>query len=88
MSDEKKIEFSQSDVLNALLHQQSHAQNYATKESVDNIKERVHELAINVDRRFDLVDKRFDEMKTDVDKRFDLVDKRFDEMKTDVDRRF
>lgn len=43
MSDEKKIEFNQSDVINALLHAKQSEHHYATQESVDNLKERMNE---------------------------------------------
>lgn len=77
MSDEKKIEFSQSDVLNALLHQRGHEQHYATQESVDNVKEGVKELASQVSKQFEQVDKRFERLET----RIDQVDNKVDSLK-------
>lgn len=82
MSDEKKIEFSQSDVLNALLHQRGHEQHYATQESVDNLKEGVKELASQVSKQFEQVNKQFDQ----IDKRFEQVDKRFERLETRIDQ--
>ncbi|UJF17252.1 hypothetical protein L0B53_00295 [Vibrio sp. SS-MA-C1-2] len=80
MSDEKKIEFSQSDVLNALLHRRGHEQHYATQESVDNVKDGIKELSVQVSQQFEQVDKRFEQ----VDKRFEQVNKQFEQ----VDKRF
>ncbi|EQC1804219.1 hypothetical protein ACY2UF_004206 [Escherichia coli] len=41
MSDDKKIEFSTSDVLNSLLHRQQNMQHLATQESVDNLRREI-----------------------------------------------
>ncbi|MGR5456217.1 hypothetical protein, partial [Vibrio alfacsensis] len=84
MSDEKKIEFSQSDVLNALLHQRNHEQHFATQDSVDNVKEHLARFEQQTDKRFSDVDNTIKEFKISVDKRFDNIDKRFD----NVDKRF
>lgn len=93
MSDEKKIEFNQSDVINALLHAKQSEHHYATQESVDNLKERMNEKfaaqnekidahARQANERFEQVDKRFEQ----VDKRFEQVDKRFDKLEGKIDR--
>ncbi|HBC3530924.1 hypothetical protein BTO19_24025 [Vibrio parahaemolyticus] len=80
MSDDKKIEFSQSDVLNALLHQRgfegNREQHFATQESVDNLKESVREFKANTNQRFEQVDKRFEQ----VDKRFDKLESKLDRL--------
>ncbi|HBC3612845.1 TPA: hypothetical protein KD131_004891 [Vibrio parahaemolyticus] len=72
MSDDKKIEFSQSDVLNALLHQRgfegNREQHFATQESVDNLKESVREFKANTNQRFEQVDKRFDKLESKLDR--------------------
>ncbi len=74
MSDDKKIEFSQSDVLNALLHQRgfegNREQHYATQESVDNVKESLFRFEHQTEKRFEAIDKRFDS----IDKRFDRIE--------------
>lgn len=75
MSDDKKVEFSTSDVLNALLHRGQNLQHLATQESVDNLR-RENEV------RFDQIDKRFEQ----IDKRFEQVDKRFDKLESKFDR--
>lgn len=66
MSDDKKIEFSQSDVLNALLHQRifegNREQHFATQESVDNLKESLRELKSDTDKRFDKLESKFDRL--------------------------
>ncbi|EGQ8056970.1 MULTISPECIES: hypothetical protein [Vibrio] len=59
MSDDKKIEFSQSDVLNALLHQRgfegNREQHYATQESVDNVKERLTRFEAHTEKQLDSI---------------------------------
>jgi len=82
MSEDKKVEFSTSDVLNALLHRGQNMQHLATQESVDNLR-RESEVSFNqVNRRFEQVDKRFEQ----IDRRFEQVDKRFDKLENKLDR--
>lgn len=73
-NDERKIEFSHTDVLNAILHKHGHEQHYATQESVNNLKERLINFENQVDKRFESIDKRFDS----IDKRFESMDGKFD----------
>ncbi|YCO02366.1 hypothetical protein ACB087_10325 (plasmid) [Vibrio sp. VNB-15] len=86
MSDEKKIEFSQSDVLNALLHMRGNEQHYATQESVDNVKERLSRFEHQTEKQFEAVHESINELKADTDKRFDSMDKRFDKMESKMDK--
>lgn len=68
MSEDKKVEFSTSDVLNALLHRGQNMQHLATQESVDNLR-RESEVSFNqVNRRFEQVDKRFDKLGNKLDR--------------------
>jgi len=88
MSDEKKIEFSQSDVLNALLHQRGNEQHYATQESVDNVKERLTRFERQTDKQFEAVHEQISELKAETNKRFDAVHESINELKADTDKRF
>ncbi|MGV3345631.1 hypothetical protein ACGVWS_07750 [Enterobacteriaceae bacterium LUAb1] len=90
MSDEdKKVEFSTSDVLNALLHRGQNLQHLATQESVDNLRRETEANFIQVNRRFESVDKRFesvDKRFEQMDRRFEQIDKRFDKLESKIDR--
>ncbi|WP_234498181.1 hypothetical protein [Vibrio maritimus] len=88
MSDEKKIEFSQSDVLNALLHQRNHEQHFATQESVDNVKEHLARFEQQTEKRFDDVDKRFDELKTELKAEVKESEKRTNENFKALEKKF
>ncbi|MEJ3634369.1 hypothetical protein [Vibrio vulnificus] len=80
MSDEKKIEFSQSDVLNALLHMRGSEQHYATQESVDNVKERLTRFEHQTEKRFDAVHESINELRADTEKRFDKLESKMDKL--------
>ncbi len=86
MSDDKKIEFSQSDVLNALFHLRGNEQHYATQESVDNVKERLTRFEHQTEKQFDAVHESINELKEQTDKRFEAVDKRFDKLEAKMDK--
>ena len=96
VSEDKKVEFSTSDVLNALLHRGQNMQHLATQESVDNLRReseanfnQVNRRFEQVDRRFEQVDRRFEQVDKhfeQVDKRFEQVDKRFDKLESKLDR--
>ncbi|HBA9459914.1 TPA: hypothetical protein J1383_003146 [Escherichia coli] len=73
MSDDKKIEFSTSDVLNALLHRQQNMQHLATQESVDNLRR-------EMDTRLNVIDKRLDKMEQETEKRFNKLETKFDRL--------
>ncbi|MEJ3634370.1 hypothetical protein [Vibrio vulnificus] len=88
MSDEKKIEFSQSDVLNALLHMRGSEQHYATQESVDNVKERLTRFEHQTEKRFDAVHESINEFKALTDKRFEQVHESINELRADTEKRF
>ncbi|EHD1698880.1 hypothetical protein JR728_004541 [Vibrio vulnificus] len=88
MSDEKKIEFSQSDVLNALLHMRGSEQHYATQESVDNVKERLTRFEHQTEKRFDAVHENINEFKALTDKRFEQVHESINELRADTEKRF
>ncbi|KGM29328.1 hypothetical protein [Photorhabdus hainanensis] len=86
-SDDKKIEFSTSDVLNALLHRGQNMQHLATQESVDNLRRETEANFASLDKRFESIDKRFES----VDKRFELIDRRLEVMDKrfeSIDKRF
>ncbi|YCO02354.1 hypothetical protein ACB087_10265 (plasmid) [Vibrio sp. VNB-15] len=70
------IQIPTEKLLEAFLHSKQFEQHYATQESVDNLKERMNEKFLDVDKRFEQVDKRFEQ----VDKRFDKLEKKFDRM--------
>ncbi|WP_434524489.1 hypothetical protein [Photorhabdus asymbiotica] len=77
-SNDKKIEFNTSDVLNALLHRGQNMQHLATQESVDNLR-RENEasfasLRSDIDQRFESVNKQFES----VNKQFESVNKQFE----------
>ncbi|AWK42518.1 hypothetical protein GPY51_01375 [Photorhabdus laumondii subsp. laumondii] len=79
-SDDKKIEFNTSDVLNALLHRGQNMQHLATQESVDNLRRETEVNFASLDKCFESIDKRFES----VEKRFELIDRRFES----IDKRF
>ncbi|MXE58638.1 hypothetical protein [Escherichia coli] len=86
MSDDKKIEFSTSDVLNALLHRQQNMQHLATQENVDNLRR-------EIDSRFNSSQDNVDNLRREVDSRFNSlqnqlvsVDKRLDKLEIKFDR--
>ncbi|MER2473000.1 hypothetical protein [Photorhabdus laumondii] len=81
-SDDKKIEFNTSDVLNALLHRGQNMQHLATQESVDNLRRETEVNFASLDKRFESIDKRFES----IDKRFESIDKRFDKLEGKFDR--
>ncbi|MXF06712.1 hypothetical protein [Escherichia coli] len=72
MSDDKKIEFSTSDVLNALLHKGQSLQHLATQESVENLrretKEGIDTIRRETNVRFEQIDKRLDKLETKFDR--------------------
>ncbi|EPB1911953.1 TPA: hypothetical protein SI456_004530 [Escherichia coli] len=68
MSDDKKIEFSTSDVLNALLHRQQNMQHLATQESVDNLRREVDSRFNSLQNQLISVDKRLDKLETKFDR--------------------
>ncbi|WP_305840313.1 hypothetical protein [Photobacterium leiognathi] len=79
--NDNTIKIPADKLIEALFHVNQCEHNYATQESVDNLKE-------SVNYRFDAVDKRFDALKGHVDKRFEDVDKRFSALEGHVDKRF
>ncbi|KAA1188592.1 hypothetical protein [Photorhabdus heterorhabditis] len=92
-SNDKKIEFSTSDVLNALLHRGQNMQHLATQESVDNLRRESEfsfaSLRSDIDQRFESVNKQFEIINRrfeSIDKRFESVDKRFDKLEGKFDR--
>ncbi|NRN29103.1 hypothetical protein [Photorhabdus heterorhabditis] len=92
-SNDKKIEFSTSDVLNALLHRGQNMQHLATQESVDNLRRESEasfaSLRSDIDQRFESVNKQFEVINQRfefIDKRFESVDKRFDKLEGKFDR--
>lgn len=88
MSEDKKIEFSGSEVLNALLHRHGFDQHFATQESVDNVKERLTRFEDQMDKQFGHVHENINEFKALTEKRFDAIDKRFEQVNDSVDKRF
>ncbi|CAQ83833.1 MULTISPECIES: hypothetical protein [Photorhabdus] len=97
-SNDKKIEFNTSDVLNALLHRGQNMQHLATQESVDNLR-RENEVSFaslrsDIDQRFESVNKQFESVNKQfesvnkqfevINQRFEFIDKRFES----VDKRF
>ncbi|EER9977437.1 TPA: hypothetical protein ACWXNI_005148 [Escherichia coli] len=68
MSDDKKIEFSTSDVLNALLHRQQNMQHLATQESVDNLRREIDGRFNSLQNQLISVDKRLDKLETKFDR--------------------
>ncbi|EYU14012.1 hypothetical protein [Photorhabdus aegyptia] len=75
-SDDKKIEFSTSDVLNALLHRGQNMQHLATQESMDNLRRETEANFASLNKRFESIDKRFES----IDKRFDKLEGKFDRL--------
>lgn len=95
MSDDKKIEFSTSDVLNALLHKGQSLQHLATQESVENLrretkegmdtirretKEGVDSIRRETSARFEQIDKRLDRMEQETERRFNKMENKFDRL--------
>ncbi|HIP76661.1 MAG TPA: hypothetical protein EYH12_05995 [Psychromonas hadalis] len=74
--EDRKIEFSTSYVINALLHAKQTEHHYATQESVDNLKELNKAQFEQVEKQFEQVNKQFEQ----INKRFELVDKQFDQV--------
>lgn len=74
MSDnEQKIEFSPSDVINALLHNRQQEQHFATQESVDNLKERLISFESKTDENLKDVRNELKEQSSRADKLFFLI---------------
>lgn len=84
MSDDKKIEFSTSDVLNALLHKGQSLQHLATQESVENLRRETKEGMDSIRRetsaRFEQIDKRLDRMEQETERRFNKMENKFDRL--------
>ncbi|EFJ3039813.1 hypothetical protein C6542_18155 [Escherichia coli] len=84
MSDDKKIEFSTSDVLNALLHKGQSLQHLATQESVENLRRETKEGMDTIRRetsaRFEQIDKRLDRMEQETERRFNKLESKFDRL--------
>ncbi|EEU9452352.1 hypothetical protein ID388_005014 [Escherichia coli] len=81
MSDDKKIEFSTSDVLNALLHRQQNMHHLATQESVDNLRR-------DIDSRFNSSQENVDSLRREIDGRFNSSQDNVDNLRREVDSRF
>ncbi|OCH47855.1 hypothetical protein [Aliivibrio fischeri] len=65
-NNEKVMEISHSDVINALFHQKLHEQHFATQESVDNLKERFLDFSARTDSNFEKVDAEFKEVRAEI----------------------
>ncbi|MFA1563229.1 hypothetical protein [Aliivibrio fischeri] len=65
-NNDKTIEVSQSDLLNAFFHLKLHEQHFATQESVDNLKERFLDFSARTDRNFKKVDTEFKEVRAEI----------------------
>ncbi|HAP0140062.1 TPA: hypothetical protein IRQ32_004146 [Escherichia coli] len=96
MCDDKKIEFSTSDVLNALLHKGQSLQHLATQESVENLrretKEGMDTVRREMDARMNAVDKRLDRMEQETERRFNKLEqeteRRFNKLEQETGQRF
>ncbi|OCH37370.1 hypothetical protein [Aliivibrio fischeri] len=78
MSDnEKKIEISHSDVLNALLHNRQQEQHFATQESVDNLKERLMSFESKTDENFKEVRNEIKDVRSELKEQSSRMDKLF-----------
>ncbi|MEB7740972.1 hypothetical protein NGB58_17200 [Escherichia coli] len=83
MSDDKKIEFSTSDVLNALLHKGQSLQHLATQESVENLRRETKEGIDTIRRE---TKEGIDTIRRETNVRFEQIDKRLDKLETKFDR--
>ena len=72
-----KIEFSQSDVLNALLHSRQQDQHFATQESVDNLKERVIMFESKMDESLKDVRSEIKDVRNELKEQSSKMDKLF-----------
>lgn len=79
-NNEKVMEISHSDVLNALFHAKLHEQHFATQESVDNLKERFIDFSARTDSNFEKVDESFKR----VDAEFKEVRAEIKEVRTEI----
>ncbi len=90
MSGDQTITIPADKLVEALLHAKQFEHHYATKESVDNLKDRMVDKFNDLDRRLDEhkvdTDKRFDEFQINMDKRFEQIDKRFEQVDNRFDR--
>lgn len=84
MSDDKKIEFSTSDVLNALLHKGQNLQHLATQESVENLRRETQEgmnaIRRETSARFEQIDKRLDRIEQETERRANKLESKFDRL--------
>ncbi|MUJ27964.1 hypothetical protein GNP73_08250 [Aliivibrio fischeri] len=79
-NNDKTIEVSQSDLLNAFFHLKLHEQHFATQESVDNLKERFLDFSARTDSNFEKVDESFKR----VDAEFKEVRAEIKEVRTEI----
>lgn len=78
MSDnEQKIEFSPSDVINALLHNRQQEQHFATQESVDNLKERLISFESKMDENLKDVRSEIKDVRNELKEQSSRADKLF-----------
>ncbi|UJF16986.1 hypothetical protein L0B53_03325 [Vibrio sp. SS-MA-C1-2] len=81
MSVENTVTMTTEQLLEAITQPKPFDQHYASQESVDNLRERMNEKFLGIDKRFEQVDKRFEQ----VEKRFEQVDKQFDKIDLKID---
>nr|OED56713.1 hypothetical protein BEI47_13330 [Aliivibrio fischeri] len=94
-NNDKTIEVSQSDLLNAFFHLKLHEQHFATQESVDNLKERFLDFSARTDSNFEKVNERFEkvdaeikEVRTEIKDLSNKTDENFKELSNRMDTQF
>ncbi|UJF16988.1 hypothetical protein L0B53_03335 [Vibrio sp. SS-MA-C1-2] len=82
MGVENRVIITAEQLLEAIINHKPIDQHYASQESVDNLRERMNEKFLGIDKRFEQVDNRFEQ----VDKRFEQVEKRFEQVDKQFDK--
>ncbi len=83
-NNDKTIEVSQSDLLNAFFHLKLHEQHFATQESVDNLKERFLDFSARTDSNFEEVRSEIKELSNKTDESFKEVRAEIKEVRTEI----
>ncbi|UJF16985.1 hypothetical protein L0B53_03320 [Vibrio sp. SS-MA-C1-2] len=76
MSVENTVTMTTEQLLEAITQPKPFDQHYASQESVDNLRERMNEKFLGIDKRLEQVDKQFDK----IDLKIERVDKKIDKL--------
>ncbi|UJF16987.1 hypothetical protein L0B53_03330 [Vibrio sp. SS-MA-C1-2] len=82
MGVENRVIITAEQLLEAIINHKPIDQHYASQESVDNLRERMNEKFLGIDKRLEQVDKRFEQ----VDKQFDKIDLKIERVDKKIDK--